>query len=288
MVESAGEACLGRALTRKNGVVEPAAGRGVSGAVAKIEIMSPASEAQSPSAETPGAEVPGAESASAKTSSAVALTPTPTLAVAPSDRPEDTPGPITYYPPVLVACRVGETTAIWQVETDPELTRGDFSGAWLLGPDGVKGFSGEAEWVEGREDPAAMARLLLVHPVFLTEDSAGDISYGGLGEGELHLVDVAASQEAAEAAVATAKAAFEEANGKKSTGWGEVRPIEPVTGHPPQGLDADAEKAVTSVLALARGVRTWNRDWAAFEAVRKRRLKNEPDEPRWVPIRLQG
>ena len=107
---------------------------------------------------------------SAEPSSAVALTPTPTLAVAPSDRPEDTPGPITYYPPVLVACRVGETTAIWQVETDPELTRGDFSGAWLLGPDGVKGFAGEAEWIEDREDPAAMARLLLVHPVFLTED----------------------------------------------------------------------------------------------------------------------
>lgn len=250
--------------------------------------MSPASEAQSPSVESSSAEVSSAETSSTEVSSAVALTPTPTLAVAPSDRPEDTPGPITYYPPVLVACRVGETTAIWQVETDPELTRGDFSGAWLLRPDGVKGFAGEAEWIEDREDPAAMARLLLVHPVFLTEDSQGDISYGGLAEGELHLVDVAASQKAAEAAVAAAKAEFEEANGgKRSTGWGEVRPIEPVEGHPPQGLDEEAEKAVTSVLALARGVRTWNRDWAAFEAVRKRRLKNEPDQRRWVPIRLQ-
>ncbi|MDK8791885.1 hypothetical protein [Corynebacterium sp. MSK039] len=255
--------------------------------------MSPASEAQNANAETSDADTSSTETSSTETSgpvasSGVALTPTPTLAVASSDRPEDTPGPITYYPPVLVACRVGETTAIWQVETDPELTRGDFSGAWLLGPDGVQGFAAEAEWIEGREDPAAMARLLLVHPVFLTEDSEGDITYGGLAESELHLVDVAASQEAAEAAVAAAKAEFEEANGKKSTGWGEVRPIEPVEGHSPQGLDADAEKAVTSVLALARGVRTWNRDWAAFEAVRKRRLKNEPDQPRWVPIRLQG
>lgn len=256
--------------------------------------MSPASEAQNANAETSDADTSSTETSSTETSGpvasgGVALTPTPTLAVAPSDRPEDTPGPITYYPPVLVACRVGETTAIWQVETDPELTRGDFSGAWLLGPDGVQGFAREAEWIEGREDPAAMARLLLVHPVFLTEGSEGDISYGGLAEGELHLVDVAASQEAAETAVAAAKAAFEESNGgKRSTGWGEVRPIEPVAGHPPQGLDTDAEKAVTSVLALARGVRTWNRDWAAFEAVRKRRLKNEPDQPRWVPIRLQG
>lgn len=241
--------------------------------------MSPANAAQDANAKP----------SSAENSGALALTPTPTLAVASSDRPEDTPGPITYYPPVLVACRVGETTAIWQVETDPELTRGDFSGAWLLGPDGVQGFAGEAEWIEGSKDPAAMARLLLVHPVFLTEDSEGDISYGGLAEGELHLVDVAASQEAAEAAVASAKAEFEEANGgKRSTGWGEIRPIETVAGHPPQGLDGDAEKAVTSVLALARGVRTWNRDWAAFEAVRKRRLKNEPDQPRWVPIRLQS
>lgn len=263
-------------------------GRGVSGAVAKIEVMSPASEAQKASADISDAETSSTETSSTETSGGVALTPTPTLAVAPSDRPEDTPGPITYYPPVLVACRVGETTAIWQVETDPELTRGDFSGAWLLGPDGVQGFAGEAEWIEGRDDPAAVARLLLVHPVFLTEDSEGDITYGGLAEGELHLVDVAASQEAAEAAVEQAKAEFEESNGKKSTGWGEVRPIEPVEGHPPQGLDADAEKAVTSVLALARGVRTWNRDWAAFEAVRKRRLKNEPDQPRWVPIRLWG
>ena len=262
--------------------------RGVSGAVAKIEVMSPASEAQKASADISDAETSSTETSSTETSGGVALTPTPTLAVAPSDRPEDTPGPITYYPPVLVACRVGETTAIWQVETDPELTRGDFSGAWLLGPDGVQGFAGEAEWIEGRDDPAAVARLLLVHPVFLTEDSEGDITYGGLAESELHLVDVAASQEAAEAAVAAAKAEFEEANGKKSTGWGEVRPIEPVEGHSPQGLDADAEKAVTSVLALARGVRTWNRDWAAFEAVRKRRLKNEPDQPRWVPIRLWG
>lgn len=252
--------------------------RGVSKAVAKIEAMSSASEAQNPSTETSSSEASGA----------VVLTPTPTLAVAPSDRPEDTPGPITYYPPVLVACRVGDTTAIWQVETDPDLTRGDFSGAWLLTPDGVKGFAEDAEWIEGRKDPAAMARLLLVHPVFVTEDSEGDITYGGLEDGELHLVDVPASQEAAEAAVEAAKAEFEEANGKKSTGWGEVRPIEAVEGHPPQGLDEDAEKAVTSVLALARGVRTWNRDWAAFEAVRKRRLKNDPAEPRWVPIRLQG
>src|SRR5699024_11176220 len=136
----------------------------------------------------------------------------PTLAVAPSDRPEDTPGPITYYPPVLVACRVGETTAIWQVETDPELTRGDFSGAWLLGPDGVKGFAGEAESVEGREDPAALVRLLLVRPVVRTEESAGDTSYGGLTEGELRRVDVSASQAAAEAGGAAAKAEFEEAN----------------------------------------------------------------------------
>lgn len=201
---------------------------------------------------------------------------------------EDTPGPITYYPPVLVACRIKDTTAIWLVETDPDVTRGDFSGAWLLTPDGIQGFAADAEWIEGRDDPAAMARLLFAHPVFLTEESEGDVGYEGMAS-DLKIIDKTATEQAARDALDRAREEFASANpGKKQPAWGTIRDISPVAGRSPEDLDDDAKRAVTSVLDFARGVRMWARDWTAFDKVRARRLGSEPSEVRLVPLRLEA
>lgn len=194
-----------------------------------------------------------------------------------------TPAPITYYDPVLVACRIGNTTAIWQVETDPAVRLGDFSGAWLINEQGIQGFAADADWIEDRKDPQAMAKLLLAGPVFITNESQGEVDFGA--GGVVKTIDQQRTQQAAQDAIAAARAEFAAANeGKNQPAWGEIRDIVPVDGRAPEGLDEDATLAVTSVLAHARGVRAWVRDWVAFDKVRARRLGSLPAEVRPVPI----
>lgn len=243
-----------------------------------------------------------------------------------ADQPENELGLITYYPPVLVVCRVNDTTAIWQVETDPNVTAGDFSGAWLVTAEGIKGFAAGAEWIENRDDPAAMAELLLANPVIITEESEGDVTYGGAADAVgsasggaesgasaaesgagvgPRMVDLAATHEAGQAAIAEAKARFEsESPGKRQPAWGTIRSIEPIRpqahgdgdseGQATNGLrdvyGEDADKAVTSVLAMARGVRMWARDWTAFDKIRAKRLagrmESGSEKVRFVPLRF--
>lgn len=72
---------------------------------------------------------------------------------------------------MIVAC-VENTFAIWQVETDPEVTVGDFSGAWIVDEGGVRGFAEQAQWLEERHDQAAMLRLLLRYPVVCVNEQS--------------------------------------------------------------------------------------------------------------------
>ena len=48
---------------------------------------------------------------------------------------------------------------------------------------------------------------------------------------------------------------------------------------------------MTSVLAMARGVRMWARDWTAFDKVRAKRLAGRTDsgseKVRFVPLRFE-
>ena len=72
------------------------------------------------------------------------------------------------YDPIMVVAAAGSaagpaagpaddpTFAIWQVETDPDVQLGDFSGAWLIDGAGIHGFAASADWIEGTDDRAAM------------------------------------------------------------------------------------------------------------------------------------
>lgn len=211
------------------------------------------------------------------------------------------------YPPILVlACR-GRATAVWQVETDPDMTRGDFSGAWLLDDSGVTGFAASAEWIPQRGDQEAMVGLLLAHPVVLADDvlgsdaAASDAASSAAVSSDAAAGDAAGGQnaedsrrgaalipaglrvniEATEAAVAEALDAaredFAASNpGKKQPAWPAVTPIRPVSAPGPAGLEgeenADARAAVVAAMNAARGLRVWLREWSAWEKVRHRRL----------------
>lgn len=115
------------------------------------------------------------------------------------------------------------TFAIWQVETDPEVQLGDFSGAWLIDGAGIHGFAASADWIEGTDDRAAMLAALLRYPVLLVGDEAA----AKVLPNDVALVDVAATEVALNDALASAKQHFsDEFPGKKQPAWGSFRTLE--------------------------------------------------------------
>ncbi|RAV31269.1 N-acetylglucosamine-6-phosphate deacetylase [Corynebacterium heidelbergense] len=203
------------------------------------------------------------------------------------------------FDPVLVIARRGDVTAVWQVETDPNITRGDFSGAWLLTPEGVSGFAATAEWLPERTDPAAVLRSLVHWPVLLADevpvadssDTPANLDATPIPEIPQDLrIDLPATYAAVAEARETARRDFANANpGKRQPAWPEIAEISRVSGHAPKDLEGPALDAVTAVMDVARGLRIWLREWAAFEKVRARRLPDaqgtSPGELAKAPLR---
>ncbi len=136
-----------------------------------------------------------------------------------------TPEPVRYDP-IMVVAATGPaddpTFAIWQVETDPEVQLGDFSGAWLIDGAGINGFAASADWIEGTDDRAAMLAALLRYPVLFVGDEAA----AKVLPSEVALVDVAATEVALNDALISAKQHFNaEFPGKKQPAWGSFRTL---------------------------------------------------------------
>lgn len=137
-----------------------------------------------------------------------------------------TPEPVRYDP-IMVVAATGPaddpTFAIWQVETDPEVQLGDFSGAWLIDGAGIHGFAASADWIEGTDDRAAMLAALLRYPVLFE----GDAAAAKMLPSDVALVDVEATEVALNDALASAKQHFsDEFPGKKQPAWGSFRTLE--------------------------------------------------------------
>lgn len=195
------------------------------------------------------------------------------------------------------------TFAIWQVETDPEVQLGDFSGAWLIDGAGIHGFAASADWIEGTDDRAAMLAALLRYPVLLVGDEAA----AKVLPNDVALVDVAATEIALNDALASAKQHFsDEFPGKKQPAWGSFRTLEEfreaevgVAGSGAggsagegagsrlgesagaanggdsvaNGSDSAAEReAVAVALQEAAALRGWIAQYNAFDKLRVRRL----------------
>lgn len=183
------------------------------------------------------------------------------------------------------------TFAIWQVETDPEVQLGDFSGAWLIDGAGIHGFAASADWIEGTDDRAAMLAALLRYPVLLVGDEAA----AKVLPNDVALVDVAATEIALNDALASAKQHFsDEFPGKKQPAWGSFRTLEEfreaeagVAGagagggagaaaesdSVANGSDSAAEReAVAVALQEAAALRGWIAQYNAFDKLRVRRL----------------
>lgn len=136
------------------------------------------------------------------------------------------PEPVRYDP-IMVVAATGPaddpTFAIWQVETDPDVQLGDFSGAWLIDGAGIHGFAASADWIEGTDDRAAMLAALLRYPVLFVGDEAA----AKVLPSDVALVDVAATEVALNDALASAKQHFsDEFPGKKQPAWGSFRTLE--------------------------------------------------------------
>ena len=136
-----------------------------------------------------------------------------------------TPEPVRYDP-IMVVAATGPaddpTFAIWQVETDPEVQLGDFSGAWLIDGAGIHGFAASADWIEGTDDRAAMLAALLRYPVLFVGDEAA----AKVLPSDVALVDVAATEVALNDALTSAKQYFSaEFPGKKQPAWGSFRTL---------------------------------------------------------------
>ncbi|SCX25358.1 hypothetical protein [Corynebacterium jeikeium] len=136
------------------------------------------------------------------------------------------PEPVRYDP-IMVVAAAGPaddpTFAIWQVETDPDVQLGDFSGAWLIDGAGIHGFAASADWIEGTDDRAAMLAALLRYPVLFVGDEAA----AKVLPSDVALVDVAATEVALNDALASAKQHFsDEFPGKKQPAWGNFRALE--------------------------------------------------------------
>lgn len=216
------------------------------------------------------------------------------------------PEPVRYDP-IMVVAAAGPaddpTFAIWQVETDPEVQLGDFSGAWLIDGAGIHGFAASADWIEGTDDRAAMLAALLRYPVLLVGDEAA----AKVLPNDVALVDVAATEIALNDALASAKQHFsDEFPGKKQPAWGSFRTLEEfreaeagVAGSGAggsagegagsrlgesagaanggdsvaNGSDSAAEReAVAVALQEAAALRGWIAQYNAFDKLRVRRL----------------
>lgn len=131
------------------------------------------------------------------------------------------------YDPIMVVAAAGPTDdptfAIWQVETDPDVQLGDFSGAWLIDGAGIHGFAASADWIEGTDDRAAMLAALLRYPVLFV----GDEKAAKVLPSDVALVDVAATEVALNDVLTSAKQHFsDEFPGKKQPAWGSFRTLE--------------------------------------------------------------
>ncbi|SQI18914.1 hypothetical protein [Corynebacterium jeikeium] len=204
------------------------------------------------------------------------------------------PEPVRYDP-IMVVAATGPaddpTFAIWQVETDPEVQLGDFSGAWLIDGAGIHGFAASADWIEGTDDRAAMLAALLRYPVLLVGDEAA----AKVLPNDVALVDVAATEVALNDALASAKQHFsDEFPGKKQPAWGSFRTLEEfreaeagVAGagagggagaaaesdSVANGSGSAAEReAVAVALQEAAALRGWIAQYNAFDKLRVRRL----------------
>lgn len=203
------------------------------------------------------------------------------------------------------------TFAIWQVETDPDVQLGDFSGAWLIDGAGIHGFAASADWIEGTDDRAAMLAALLRYPVLFV----GDAAAAELLPSDVALIDVAATEAGLEDALASAKQHFSsEFPDKKQPAWGSFRPLaefrEAEAGIAGAGASAgegadgaaagagagdaeradDAERAaVASALKEAAALRGWISQYNAFDKLRVRRIgavNSEFSNARPLPVVL--
>lgn len=195
-----------------------------------------------------------------------------------ADTATDTaPQPVRYDPIMVVAAAGGAddpTFAIWQVETDPDVQLGDFSGAWLIDGAGIHGFAAEADWIEGTDDRGAMLAALLRYPVLF----AGPEAAAKVLPQEVALVDVQATEAALNDALASAKQHFsDEFPGKKQPAWGSLGPLEEFRGAEAGGSGGDgageAERvAVAAALQEAAALRGWIAQYNAFDKLRVRRI----------------
>ncbi|WP_426716254.1 N-acetylglucosamine-6-phosphate deacetylase [Corynebacterium auriscanis] len=231
------------------------------------------------------------------------------------------------YDPIMVVAASGEketsgggqldlahaTVAVWQVETDPAVQRGDFSGAWVVTPEGITGFAAQAEWIADRQDPLAMLRTLLRFPVLLAPGTPRAPFQKLLGQDVL-LIDTDATTAATHQEFEQARKDFaQEAPGKRQPAWGEVPELSKFIAVAGQGdaaqtpaTDADAAQpaptqpattqdpnpelppVVRDALATARGLREWLILWNAFDKLRARRLgqtNSLHSEPKGAPLR---
>lgn len=222
-----------------------------------------------------------------------------TASTAASGAAPTAPEPVRYDP-IMVVAAAGPaddpTFAIWQVETDPDVQLGDFSGAWLIDGAGIHGFAASADWIEGTDDRAAMLAALLRYPVLFVGDEAA----AKVLPSEVALVDVAATEVALNDALASAKQHFNaEFPGKKQPAWGNFRALaefrEAEAGAAGAAGAADAEgsaeesagagageaeragsederEAVAVALQEAAALRGWIAQYNAFDKLRVRRL----------------
>lgn len=204
------------------------------------------------------------------------------------------------YDPIMVVAAAGSaagpaadpaddpTFAIWQVETDPDVQLGDFSGAWLIDGAGIHGFAANADWIEGTDDRAAMLAALLRYPVLFV----GDAAAAELLPSDVALIDVAATEAGLEDALASAKQHFSaEFPDKKQPAWGSFRPLaefrEAEAGI--AGADDAERAAVASALKEAAALRGWIAQYNAFDKLRVRRIgavNSEFSNARPLPVVL--
>lgn len=201
-----------------------------------------------------------------------------------ADTATDTAPQPVRYDPIMVVATAGEaddpTFAIWQVETDPDVQLGDFSGAWLIDGAGIHGFAAEADWIEGTDDRGAMLAALLRYPVlFVGPEAAAKVL-----PQEVALVDVEATEAALNDALASAKQHFsDEFPGKKQPAWGSLRPLEEFRGAEAGDAGGDGaggtsgageveRLAVAAALQGAAALRGWIAQYNAFDKLRVRRI----------------
>lgn len=199
--------------------------------------------------------------------------------------------------PLLLVARRGEYTAVWQVERDPRVSIGNFSGAWLLSSQGILGFASTAEWIP--QDPQLLMKTLLRYPTVVlghdlteTEDEFLDIQELGLKEGirllsvEDIVQTVLSAQKDTEAEVAEFLAASSGST-NRTPSW-EKLTWEPIrlASQDHSSIEPDAQDAVDEALAWARGLRVFIKAWNDNEKIRKEKLRRlYPDaEVRPLPL----